>query len=215
MNTRSCQREITAPRCRYGSAAFCLGKRGGKPLSMCRRKSGARRFRRAPLRFSGAPGPIRTADTRFRRAVLCPLSYWGAMRIVAHKPSKRGISSQTRYEARLSTCTAPAGRALNRLYMATTLAFPPVYKQIRIVLYMRNPDLQFGYLCPDTSDGNVVYAVALALLLGLALLLLGVGSGSGMASNTTDRLTSPCTLLMRTESVTPYELPLESLTLEI
>ena len=28
---------------------------------------------------SGAPGPIRTADTRFRRAVLCPLSYWGAL----------------------------------------------------------------------------------------------------------------------------------------
>ena len=29
------------------------------------------------LLFHGAPGPIRTADTRFRRAVLCPLSYGG------------------------------------------------------------------------------------------------------------------------------------------
>ena len=27
--------------------------------------------------FDGAPGPIRTADTRFRRAVLYPLSYEG------------------------------------------------------------------------------------------------------------------------------------------
>ncbi len=32
---------------------------------------------------SGAPGPIRTADTRFRRAVLCPLSYEGVLNIVA------------------------------------------------------------------------------------------------------------------------------------
>lgn len=31
------------------------------------------------LRVCGAPGPIRTADTRFRRAVLCPLSYGGAL----------------------------------------------------------------------------------------------------------------------------------------
>ena len=48
------------------------------PLEACacsaHRKSGARRFRRAPLRFRGAPGPIRTVDTSFRRAVLCPLS---------------------------------------------------------------------------------------------------------------------------------------------
>ena len=33
---------------------------------------------------NGAPGPIRTADTRFRRAVLCPLSYWGVGGIVAN-----------------------------------------------------------------------------------------------------------------------------------
>ena len=32
------------------------------------------------LRFCpGAPGPIRTADTRFRRAVLYPLSYEGRL----------------------------------------------------------------------------------------------------------------------------------------
>ena len=30
------------------------------------------------LFIHGAPGPIRTADTGFRRAVLCPLSYGGA-----------------------------------------------------------------------------------------------------------------------------------------
>lgn len=31
-----------------------------------------------PASLPGALGPIRTADTRFRRAVLCPLSYEGA-----------------------------------------------------------------------------------------------------------------------------------------
>ena len=30
-----------------------------------------------PALFHGAPGPIRTVDTRFRRAVLYPLSYGG------------------------------------------------------------------------------------------------------------------------------------------
>ena len=38
---------------------------------------------------TGAPGPIRTADTRFRRAVLCPLSYWGAKGIVT--PARYGV----------------------------------------------------------------------------------------------------------------------------
>ena len=37
--------------------------------------------------FSGAPGPIRTADTRFRRAVLYPLSYEGVGDILS--PSRR------------------------------------------------------------------------------------------------------------------------------
>ena len=32
---------------------------------------------------NGAPGAIRTRGTRFRRAVLCPLSYGGAFDIVA------------------------------------------------------------------------------------------------------------------------------------
>src|SRR5699024_6058288 len=32
----------------------------------------------------GAPGRIRTADTRFRRAVLYPLSYGGVMVVVNH-----------------------------------------------------------------------------------------------------------------------------------
>ena len=31
-----------------------------------------------PVPIFCAPGQIRTADTRFRRAVLYPLSYWGA-----------------------------------------------------------------------------------------------------------------------------------------
>ena len=34
-------------------------------------------YRLRPAGFPGAPGPIRTADTRFRRAVLYPLSYEG------------------------------------------------------------------------------------------------------------------------------------------
>ena len=37
----------------------------------------ARRFRVWPAVISGAPEQIRTADTRFRRAVLYPLSYEG------------------------------------------------------------------------------------------------------------------------------------------
>ena len=44
----------------------------------------ARANTRSGLVFHGAPGPIRTADTRFRRAVLCPLSYGGVVGIVAN-----------------------------------------------------------------------------------------------------------------------------------
>ena len=33
---------------------------------------------------SGAPGQIRTADTRFRRAVLYPLSYGGQVVVLNH-----------------------------------------------------------------------------------------------------------------------------------
>ena len=41
-------------------------------------KKQVRAFNYLDLLFlSGAPGPIRTADTRFRRAVLYPLSYEG------------------------------------------------------------------------------------------------------------------------------------------
>ena len=36
-----------------------------------------------PAAIDGAPGAIRTRGTRFRRAVLCPLSYGGAVDIVA------------------------------------------------------------------------------------------------------------------------------------
>ncbi len=40
----------------------------------------ARRFTTSDLLFcSGAPGRIRTVDTRFRRAVLYPLSYGGML----------------------------------------------------------------------------------------------------------------------------------------
>lgn len=35
-------------------------------------------------KVTGAPGQIRTADTRFRRAVLYPLSYGGQVVIVNH-----------------------------------------------------------------------------------------------------------------------------------
>ena len=37
----------------------------------------------ASQEIDGAPGAIRTRGTRFRRAVLCPLSYGGAAAIVA------------------------------------------------------------------------------------------------------------------------------------
>lgn len=37
------------------------------------------------LNISGAPGPIRTVDTSFRRAVLCPLSYGGVGGIVPNR----------------------------------------------------------------------------------------------------------------------------------
>lgn len=37
----------------------------------------------ASREIDGAPGAIRTRGTRFRRAVLCPLSYGGAFDIVA------------------------------------------------------------------------------------------------------------------------------------
>ena len=38
-----------------------------------------RRNKRLTCGNAGAPGPIRTADTRFRRAVLYPLSYEGVV----------------------------------------------------------------------------------------------------------------------------------------
>ena len=55
----------------------------GSKTCLQKRKQ-ARRFMPPGLRFCpGAPGPIRTADTRFRRAVLYPLSYEGkSVRIV-------------------------------------------------------------------------------------------------------------------------------------
>ncbi len=41
------------------------------------------------LFFSGASGAIRTHDTRFRRAVLYPLSYEGKCCRQAHAPGRR------------------------------------------------------------------------------------------------------------------------------
>lgn len=51
----------------------------------------------------GAPGAIRTRGTRFRRAVLCPLSYGGVPCIVARRsrrPSGRRFRRRRRLEAR-------------------------------------------------------------------------------------------------------------------
>ena len=51
----------------------------------------------------GAPGAIRTRGTRFRRAVLCPLSYGGVPCIVARRsrrPSGRRLRRRRRLEAR-------------------------------------------------------------------------------------------------------------------
>ena len=62
-----------------GSARVPVGG-GRNALPACKKK---RRPRGAVLRSDGAPGAIRTRGTRFRRAVLCPLSYGGAFDIVA------------------------------------------------------------------------------------------------------------------------------------
>ena len=44
--------------------------------------------------FDGAPGPIRTADTRFRRAVLYPLSYGGiATGLLYHSARRRQLTT--------------------------------------------------------------------------------------------------------------------------
>ena len=47
-----------------------------EPNGARKRKAGQKQASDQRL-FNGAPGPIRTADTRFRRAVLYPLSYGG------------------------------------------------------------------------------------------------------------------------------------------
>ena len=63
-------------------------ERGKSRIKTTRRKvSGIKPNTRC---YHGAPGPIRTADTRFRRAVLCPLSYGGVSGIVANpQPARR------------------------------------------------------------------------------------------------------------------------------
>ena len=60
------------------SDAFPVGK-GGRRLAPERERSDVSEL---GYKLSGAPGPIRTADTRFRRAVLCPLSYGGAYAVL-------------------------------------------------------------------------------------------------------------------------------------
>ena len=51
--------------------------RGKRPLVFKRKKKKVPVFQSDTFCSYGAPGPIRTADTRFRRAVLYPLSYGG------------------------------------------------------------------------------------------------------------------------------------------
>ena len=59
---------------------LCLG-------AFVRMKKQAGAIRTPTCDMSGAPGPIRTADTRFRRAVLYPLSYEGMVDILPPAPS--------------------------------------------------------------------------------------------------------------------------------
>ena len=63
------------------------------------------------LFFRGAPGRIRTADTRFRRAVLYPLSYEGLQKdILAHR------AMQHRHEPKV----APRSRKHRAFTLART-----------------------------------------------------------------------------------------------
>ena len=57
-------------------------------------KQARSQIRAWPARMRGAPGPIRTADTRFRKPVLYPLSYEGVREDIL--PSKNGTCHGTR-----------------------------------------------------------------------------------------------------------------------
>ena len=57
-------------------------QRGESVHLFAQTKAGQRERPLWPALFHGAPGRIRTVDTRFRRAVLYPLSYGGAQVIL-------------------------------------------------------------------------------------------------------------------------------------
>ncbi len=62
----------------HGADAVVVSNHGGR-----RGRSGGGGPRRGPDGFSGAPGRIRTCDTRFRKPVLYPLSYEGLLVVSA------------------------------------------------------------------------------------------------------------------------------------
>lgn len=76
---------------------FSVGQRANKE----RRCIPQRRFMNG-----GAPGAIRTHDTRFRRAVLCPLSYGGAIGIVAFRRVLRCETMEERRAHKISLVQA-------------------------------------------------------------------------------------------------------------
>ena len=63
----------------FGEARLSCTVLCAKPKNptLTRRNKEKPAARSCRFKINGAPGPIRTADTRFRRAVLYPLSYEG------------------------------------------------------------------------------------------------------------------------------------------
>ena len=68
-----CPRADSNPRGEIGDAGVDGPNPPAAPTNQKRRRS------RDAVIFPGAPGRIRTVDTRFRRAVLYPLSYGGML----------------------------------------------------------------------------------------------------------------------------------------
>ena len=60
-----------------GSAPFSVAAYPSKGQTAVETKTGQKHSGLLACKFTGAPDTIRTYDTRFRRAVLYPLSYGG------------------------------------------------------------------------------------------------------------------------------------------
>ena len=91
-----------------------LGDEGTRrPERSAHKKAGQRHTWPLTCENSGAPGPIRTADTRFRRAVLYPLSYEGmdSNSITGAPATKATSCGLTSWPGARAARRAPAQRA--------------------------------------------------------------------------------------------------------